>query len=733
MEGAAAATRAGHSNGDGASPSLCGCAIEHLKQNTFSSLSFEEKSKIIATGKPTPELHIECHSKGKKNFIRHFRAQIYENVPWISGCRNTNKLFCWPCLLFSKEKSVWTQGGFDDLHNIHKAQARHETSVSHILSLKNFKLFGKQRIECSLSEQFRLSVQRHNVEVSKNRDMLTHIIRVVCLLGKLGLAFRGHNEIVESHNRGNYIEILKFLGNYNTELLAVIESNNVFRGTSPDVQNDIIAAVAEVMHREIEKEISEAQFVALIFDETTDVTMKSQLTSVLRYVSKNGVQERFLHFTDCSKDRSASGLLEHAKGVISTYKCDTKVIAQTYDGAAVMAGEHAGLQAKLKMICKEAIFVHCYAHKLNLVLGQSASCIKEVRIFFASLSGLGAFFSKSTRRIEALDTVVKKRLPSAAPTRWNFTSRLVLTVKNHTSDLQELFASVTENSSDWDAETLCSARGYFNLLKDFDFNFFLTLFSCIFPHSDSLFKILQNKSNDIMYCMKKIEDFGIYLKQFRDTFECFWEGCNRERSEFQCIKRARVENTENEKNVYKRLFIEVIDNLICHVSDRFSDTSKLKFLSLLNPDLYLSYQSSFPSEAFNCLMDVYGRHFDSARLKSELTAIYFDNEFHKSVSKLNDYIKHHELADVFPQTYILTALILTIPATSASAERSFSALRRVKNYLRNSQSDERLSRLSLLNIESQLLDSMMTKPSFFNDVIDVYARKPRRIALNFKM
>ena len=113
------------------------------------------------------------------------------------------------------------------------------------------------------------------------------------------------------------------------------------------------------------------------------------------------------------------------------------------------------------------------------------------------------------------------------------------------------------------------------------------------------------------------------------------------------------------------MFIEVIDNLICHVSDRFSDTSKLKFLSLLNPDLYLSYQSSFPSEAFNCLMDVYGRHFDSARLKSELTAIYFDNEFHKSVSKLNDYIKHHELTDVFPQTYILTALILTIPAVVA--------------------------------------------------------------------
>lgn len=330
--------------------------------------------------------------------------------------------------------------------------------------------------------------------------------------------------------------------------------------------------------------------------------------------------------------------------------------------------------------------------------------------------------------------MVKKRLPSLAPTRWNFTSRLVQTVKNYSIDLQELFASMIENSSDWDAETVCSARGHFNLLKDFDFNFFLYLFSSVFPHSDLLFKILQNKSSDIIYCMKKIEDFGKYLKQFRGSFDCFWEDFNRKSSEFHCIKRARVENMENEKkNVYKRLFLEVIDNLIHHVSDRFSDLSKLKFLSLLNPDLYIRYQLSFPIEAFSCLMGVYGRHFDTARLRSELTAIYFDSEFHKNVNELHEYIVQHELEDVFPQTYKLTVLILTIPATSASAEISFSALRRVHNYLRNSQSDERLSSLSLLNIESQLLDMMMAKPSFFDDVIDVYAQKPRRIELHFKM
>jgi hypothetical protein len=73
-------------------------------------------------------------------------------------------------------------------------------------------------------------------------------------------------------------------------------------------------------------------------------------------------------------------------------------VAQTHDGAAVMAGEHAGLQDKLREHCKDATFVHCYAHRLNLVLSQSVSFIKPVKIFFTSLSGFGTFFFQNRRR-----------------------------------------------------------------------------------------------------------------------------------------------------------------------------------------------------------------------------------------------------------------------------------------------------------------------------------------------
>jgi len=53
---------------------------------------------------------------------------------------------------------------------------------------------------------------------------------------------------------------------------------------------------------------------------------------------------------------------------------------------------------------------------------------------------------------------------------------------------------------------------------------------------------------------------------------------------------------------------------------------------------------------------------------------------------------------VFSENVILVRLILTIPASVPSAERSFSALRRLKTYLRNNITEERLTHLLILHI-----------------------------------
>jgi hypothetical protein len=82
--------------------------------------------------------------------------------------------------------------------------------------------------------------------------------------------------------------MLKLLGNYDADLKFLVGSKCVFRGLSPEIPNNIIASVSKFMVREIKREVSETVFVSLIVDEATDISMKAQVSSVLRHVSKNG-------------------------------------------------------------------------------------------------------------------------------------------------------------------------------------------------------------------------------------------------------------------------------------------------------------------------------------------------------------------------------------------------------------------------------------------------------------
>ena len=69
----------------------------------------------------------------------------------------------------------------------------------------------------------------------------------MCYLAKQELPFRGHDESSESVNKGNCIELLNLLRNYDSPLDIHLSAATVFKGTSPIVQNDIIQAIANVL------------------------------------------------------------------------------------------------------------------------------------------------------------------------------------------------------------------------------------------------------------------------------------------------------------------------------------------------------------------------------------------------------------------------------------------------------------------------------------------------------
>ncbi|GBP37640.1 Zinc finger MYM-type protein 1 [Eumeta japonica] len=126
-----------------------------------------------------------------------------------------------------------------------------------------------------------------------------------------------------------------------------IPMNSVFSGLSSDIQNDLIKFIAQVIRDKIKSEISFAKFVSVIADETPDISHREQMSVIFRYLTKTGIEERFVGFFDVTLECGADQLSQSILEVIDQFNCKEKLVGQSYDGAAVMSGAQGGVQTKL--------------------------------------------------------------------------------------------------------------------------------------------------------------------------------------------------------------------------------------------------------------------------------------------------------------------------------------------------------------------------------------------------
>ena len=127
-----------------------------------------------------------------------------------------------------------------------------------------------------------------------------------------GLAYRGHcddqinfsdsEEILYSHNEGNFIELVKFRAETDPILFNHLQNTpKNAKYTSKTIQNGLIDVVAEQIHNEILSEIKEAKYYSVIADEVCDVLNKEQFSICLRYVHDKVVKEAFLDFVEVER------------------------------------------------------------------------------------------------------------------------------------------------------------------------------------------------------------------------------------------------------------------------------------------------------------------------------------------------------------------------------------------------------------------------------------------------
>lgn len=89
-------------------------------------------------------------------------------------------------------------------------------------------------------------------------------------------------------------------------------------------------------------------------------------------------------------------------------------------------------------------------------------------------------------------------------------------------------------------------------------------------------------------------------------------------------------------------------------------------------------------------------------------------------------IKKYDMENLVPNMVIAYRIMLSMPVSVASGERTFSKLKIIKTYLRNSMNQDRLNSLAIVSIENDVAESID-----YDVIIDEFASmKARKIKLN---
>ncbi|XP_068307531.1 uncharacterized protein [Pyrus communis] len=141
-----------------------------------------------------------------------------------------------------------------------------------------------------------------------------------------GLAFRGHDESEDSSNKGNFLELLKFLADHNEGIKDVVFKNapENLKLTSPEIQKYLVYAATCETTNAIMFDIGDDAFFSVLVDESRDISVKEHMAVVLRYVNTNEqVVERFVG-TKHVPNTTAFSLKEHHVNVKTWLEKDNK-------------------------------------------------------------------------------------------------------------------------------------------------------------------------------------------------------------------------------------------------------------------------------------------------------------------------------------------------------------------------------------------------------------------------
>ncbi|CAN1825168.1 Zinc finger MYM-type protein 1 [Linum perenne] len=370
---------------------------------------------------------------------------------------------------------------------------------------------------------------RQSDEAKKDyRTRLEASLNCIKFLLHNGLPFRGHDESEFSSNKGYFSELLEFHARDRDSIQCVVLENapQNQRMTSPDIQKDIVHAIASAITKAIIKDL-ENDFFCILVDEARDVSIKEQMAIVLRFVDQNSsVVERFLGISHV-KDTKALTLKNEIEAMLVKNALSlSRIRGQGYDGASNMKGEINGLKSLILAENPSAHYVHCFAHQLQLTLVAVAKNHCEVSYFVNSVSHLINVVGSSCKR---QDSIKEHQANGELETGRGLNQEMSLKRPCETSwgshfgtliNLASIFSSVIEVLDDMlqEGTSETKAVAYDTLLKlqSFSFSFMLNLMIKVLAITNELSIALQRKDQDIVNAIQLVRVAKLRLQGMRD-------------------------------------------------------------------------------------------------------------------------------------------------------------------------------------------------------------------------
>ncbi|XP_036112772.1 zinc finger MYM-type protein 1 isoform X1 [Molossus molossus] len=692
--------------------------------------------------------------KGKSQSIKTFWCSNFQKLDTTSKKGMT---FCYSCQLFCQKahsygrQSFATQG-ISNWKKTLKNFRKHEKSIMHLKSLQ----FWREYQFCDEAVHGNLSI--HSRQIEGNKTYLKLIIENIVFLGKQCLPLREKDQSISSVNKGHFLELLEIRAKDKGEEIFRLMNSQVDFYNSTQIQNGIIEIIKTEMLQDIVNEINISSAFSIICDEATYSTTKQQFSICVRYPQKISeailIKERFLGFIDVEE---MTGTNLHS--TITTYLQQigvdlNKIRGQAYDSTTNLRGKFNKSAAEFKKEEPRALYIHCYAHFLDLAVIRFCREVKELRSALNTLSSLfntihmSGEMSENFQKICKLsqNKTCKKHVSQSC---WTLHDHTLLSVIEGLPEIIETLEVVSNHSSNTGLADELS--DLLTLVSKFEFIFCLKFLYQVLSVTGILSKELRSETTDTFSLSSKIEAILECLSSERNdvSFKIIWDGAEEICQKITCKgfeverpsfhKRRKIQKkidlgnsdsmfspTSTEEQYKINLYYKGLDTVLQNLKLCFSefDYCKVKQIS----ELLFKWNEPLNEATAKHVQEFYKLDADiipELRFYRQYAKLNFvmDND-HINFINLAYWFIQHGLHNNIPCISKLLYIALSWPVTSASVENSFSVLSRLKTYLCHTMGQEKFSGLALMAVEQELVNKLL-EPERLNGIVEKFMSDER--------